>query len=468
MTSVQAVATALSHTVRSVQLLGLTATHGRKPARHAFQITRAQATSSESLPRPGDHRHAFQITRAQATSSEYQPPPGDKLVYRPMDETERYFLNPAHFTALLKSHGTSFFAGVPDSLLKDFCAYITDTVPKSGHVIAVNEGTAIATAAGHHLATGKIPLVYLQNSGLGNTVNPLLSLCSPKVYSIPVLLFIGWRGEPGKKDEPQHILQGALTPGLLQEMGIPYAILPDYAEGAFEVLKKAYQYMESEKGPYALLVRKDTFEKYKLTTPTEVFTGSSILHREEILERIVTVFPTEPLVTTTGFTSREMFELRETLGQSHDNDFLTVGSMGHCSSIALGIAMSRRADEQVLCVDGDGAALMHMGSFATIGTMGSKNFKHILINNAIHDSVGGQPTGCDKIDFGGIARACGYRSTAVATTPEEIHVALEKLKSEEGPCFLEVRALPGARADLGRPTTTTLQNKEAFMNMLGN
>jgi phosphonopyruvate decarboxylase len=383
-----------------------------------------------------------------------------------MDETERYFLNPAHFHALLKAHGTSFYSGVPDSLLKDFCAYITDTVPKEGHVIAVNEGTAIATAAGHHLATGKIPLVYLQNSGLGNTVNPLLSLCSPKVYAIPVLLFIGWRGEPGKKDEPQHILQGALTPGMLKEMGIPYDILPDYAEGAFEVLNKAYSYMESEKGPYALLVRKDTFEKHSLQSKAEVFSGSGMLHREEILERIIAYFPKEPLVTTTGFTSREMFELRESLGQSHDHDFLTVGSMGHCSSIALGIAMSRRHDQQVLCVDGDGAAMMHMGSFATVGTSGTKNFKHILINNAIHDSVGGQPTGGDKLNFGAIALACGYRSSAVASTPEEINAALEKLQSEEGPCFLEVRALPGARADLGRPTTTTIQNKEAFMGML--
>jgi len=169
---------------------------------------------------------------------------------------------------------------------------------------------------------------------------------------------------------------------------------------------------------------------------------------------------------TTGFTSREMFELRVALGQSHDNDFLTVGSMGHCSSIALGIAMSRRADQQVLCIDGDGAALMHMGSFATVGAMGTKNFKHILINNAIHDSVGGQPTGGEKIDFCAIAMACGYRSAAHATTCNEINDALVKLKSEEGPCFLELRALPGARADLGRPTTSTLQNKEAFMGAL--
>jgi phosphonopyruvate decarboxylase len=393
----------------------------------------------------------------------------DKRIYRPMDETEQYHLNPAHFFRLLRSHNTTFFTGVPDSLLKDFCAYVTDNVPAQEHLIAVNEGTALAHAAGHYMATGRIGCVYLQNSGLGNTVNPLLSLCSPKVYSIPTLLLIGWRGEPGKKDEPQHLVQGAMTASMLKEMSVPYQILPDYAEGAFETLEVAYKTMEETKGPFALLVRKDTFEKYELKTKTVAFSDASMLHREEILEQVTAVFPSEPLVTTTGFTSREMFELREGAGQSHKQDFLTVGSMGHCSSIAIGIARElakEREVRQVLCVDGDGAALMHMGALATAGQSGLKNFKHILINNAIHDSVGGQPTGCEKIDFPSIVRGCGYRSAACVSDADSITPALEKLRDEEGPAFLEVRALPGARADLGRPTTTTHQNKEAFMEML--
>jgi phosphonopyruvate decarboxylase len=415
----------------------------------------------------GALKHRFSLPLLRATASLPADDKSiDKRVYRPMDETVRHFLNPAHFSALLRSHSTTFFTGVPDSLLKDFCAYVTDNVSPSNHVIAANEGTAVALAAGHHLATGKVACVYLQNSGLGNTVNPLLSLCSPKVYSIPALLLIGWRGEPGKKDEPQHILQGSLTPGLLEEMKIPHDILPDYAEGAFEVLDKAYKHMETEKGPYALLVRKDTFEKYDLKSVQRVFQGDSMLHREEILERIISVFPTEPLVTTTGFTSREMFELRVAAGQSHEQDFLTVGSMGHCSSIALGIALSRHPDKQVLCVDGDGAAIMHLGGFATAGLSGMKNFKHILINNAIHDSVGGQPTGAKDIDFPAIARACGYRTAMSVSTIEEIEGALPKLREEDGPVFLEIRALPGARADLGRPTTTTVENKQSFMSML--
>jgi len=394
----------------------------------------------------------------------------DKRKYRPMDETETLHLNAAHFFRLMRSHGTTFFTGVPDSLLKDFCAYITDTAKPEDHVIAANEGTAMAAAAGHYLATGNVPVVYLQNSGLGNTINPLLSLCSSKVYAIPTLILIGWRGEPGKKDEPQHVLQGKLTPGLLTTMGVPYDILPDYAEGAFEVLEKAYETMEKTKAPYALLVRKDTFEKYSMQTPVQAFSKvehPGLLHREEILEKIITVFPSNPLVTTTGFTSREMFEIRVARNESHKRDFLTVGSMGHCSSIALGIALAKaKSGQQVLCVDGDGAALMHMGAFATAGQSGLKNYKHILINNAIHDSVGGQPTGCNNIDFSAIALACGYKSAKCVSNKDDIIGALEEMQGQDGPNFLEIRASPGARADLGRPTTSTIQNKEAFMEML--
>jgi len=394
-----------------------------------------------------------------------QTPEEKKLVYRPMTETVRTFLNPAHFFMLLKAHGTGFFTGVPDSLLANVCAYITDNTSSGDHIIAANEGTAMAAAAGHYLATGQIACVYLQNSGLGNLVNPLLSLCSSKVYAIPTLMLIGWRGEPGKKDEPQHLLQGKLTPTMLTEMGIPYEILPDYAEGAFEVLEKAYAYMKENHAPFALLVKKQTFEKYSLDSEVEAFTCSNMLHREEILEQIIHAFPNDPLVTTTGFTSREMFELRIAKGQGHDKDFLTVGSMGHCSSIALGIAMAK-PQTQVIAVDGDGAAIMHMGAFATAGKSNLKNYKHILINNAVHDSVGGQPTGAGNVNFSAIALACGYKNATCVAAANDISVALQRLNEQDGPAFLEIQALTGARADLGRPTTTTYQNKDAFMKML--
>lgn len=386
--------------------------------------------------------------------------------FRPMNETEMNKLSPGHFYRQLLKHGSTYFSGVPDSLLKDICAFITKTVPAENHVISANEGTALGTAAGHYLATNKIPVVYLQNSGLGNLVNPLLSLCSTSVYSLPVLMLIGWRGEPGKKDEPQHQLQGSLTPSMLKTMGIPFEILPDYEEGCDAVLEIAYKHMQANKGPFALLVKKGTFE----AIAPEVFEHKAqqtpgMLHREEILEHILHQFPKSPAVTTTGFTSREVFELRERLGQSHEKEFLTVGSMGHCSSIAMGIATAKK-NVDVLAIDGDGAALMHLGAMAIAGHSGLKNFKHIIVNNGMHDSVGGQPTVGFDMDWLATAKASGYSWTKSASTKEDIRISLKELAEAEGPALLELKALPGARVDLGRPTTSTIANRDAFMQYL--
>jgi len=222
--------------------------------------------------------------------------------------------------------------------------------------------------------------------------------------------------------------------------------------------------MNREKAPFALLVKKQTFESFQLKDSSG-FTDKSLLPREAVLEKIIDAFPSDPLVTTTGFTSREVFELRVAKKQSHANDFLTVGSMGHCTSIALGIATAK-PEKQVLAVDGDGAALMHLGAFATAGKCGFRNFKHVLVNNAIHDSVGGQPTGCDAVDFPAIALAVGYKAAEVVSAPGDIDAALRALRDGDGPRFLEIRVRPGARADLGRPTTTPIQNRDGFMTML--
>lgn len=386
-------------------------------------------------------------------------------------------LPPQAFLDLVQSRGTTFFTGVPDSLLKEACACISDTVPSTNHVITANEGTAVAAAAGHHMATGQVPLVYLQNSGIGNTVNPLLSLASPRVYSVPMLLMLGWRGEPGVKDEPQHVLQGEVMCDLLRDMAVPYDVLPADEAAAAAVLDSALEHCREHQGPYALLVKKGTFDKYvrpggaAVTSPLPTNVHDRLLPREAILGHIASVFPSSPLVTTTGFCSREMFEMRVANGQGHDHDFLTVGSMGHCSSIALGIALSRPKVETI-AVDGDGAAIMHMGAFVTAGTSGASNFKHILINNGMHDSVGGQLTGAAAVDFCGVASACGYASAkSVAGPADAIVAALQELKAKGvesggGPSFLEILASPGARADLGRPTTGPVQNKDAFMSML--
>lgn len=367
------------------------------------------------------------------------------------------------FYQSLINNGVKFFTGVPDSLLKDICAYITDNTSKDHHVIAANEGGAIALASGYHLASRKTPLVYMQNSGLGNAVNPLLSLADTEVYSIPMLLMIGWRGEPGVKDEPQHIKQGEVTLDLLKVMKIPYAILPDNIEKANEVLQKAISYTNKHNAPYALIVKKGAFEPYKLKGTVN---SEYSLTREEAIEVVIqNLNENDIVVSTTGMASRELFETRKRLGQTHESDFLTVGSMGHASQIALGIAIEK-PNRDIYCFDGDGAILMHTGSMSIIGDLAPKNFKHIIFNNGVHDSVGGQPTVGFNTDFCSIAKAFNYKNTYQVKSLIELNTSLVEFKEIEGPALLEILVKKGARKDLGRPTTSPLENKVALMKNL--
>lgn len=367
---------------------------------------------------------------------------------------------------LARGNGISFFTGVPDSLLADFCAYLADTVPPENNIIAANEGGAVALACGHYLATGNPALVYMQNSGQGNAVNPLLSLADPEVYSIPMLMVIGWRGEPGVHDEPQHVKQGRVTCALFDAMEIPYAVMPNSLEECTDVLGRLLASMRERTGPVALIVRKNSFEKYTLRASK----GTNYeLSRENALKLIIEqVQPQDAIVSTTGMTSRELFELRESRGEGHGSDFLTVGSMGHAISIALGVALAR-PDRQVFCLDGDGAALMHLGALpvaATLATLGAANLKHIVINNGAHDSVGGQATCAFSIDLAAIAKASGYRAARRVETSAEIVQSVRELRNQAGPAFLEIRVNKGARKNLGRPTTTAHQNRDAFMQFL--
>ena len=322
------------------------------------------------------------------------------------------------------SHGISFFAGVPDSLLKDFCAYITAHTPPQRHIIAANEGGAVALAAGHYLATGNPGLVYMQNSGQGNAVNPLTSLADPDVYGMPMLLVIGWRGEPGTKDEPQHVKQGAITLALLDTLGIQYQILPDNMADLRKCMQTAMHAIQSKQMPYALVVKKDTFEPYRQPILQQASAPSTLaLTREDAIQALVALLDSDDIVvSTTGKTSRELFECRMAAAQkSMAQDFLTVGSMGHASQIALGIALAKPA-RRVYCFDGDGALIMHMGALAIIGTQPSSNFKHIVLNNGAHDSVGGQPTAGFEIDIPSIALACGYKVALSAETLAELRL----------------------------------------------
>lgn len=383
-------------------------------------------------------------------------------------ELVRDFLDPKEFHDAVQKQGINFFCGVPDSLLKDYCAYVTSTVSKQNHIITANEGAAVALATGYHLSTNKIAMVYLQNSGLGNIVNPIMSLASTSVYSVPMLLFVGWRGEPGKRDEPQHVSQGKATPGLLAASGIPFQVLPDYIEGAQQALYTARKYMEVSQGPYCLLVKRQTFLPYKLPHKDTLFSALP-LNREGAVDAIVrALHERDVVVGTTGMLSRELFELRVKNNQGHEKDFLTVGSMGHASSIALGIAM-QRPRRQVFCLDGDGAAIMHLGNLSTIGNHGPANYKHIIINNGAHDSVGGQPTDAQEHDSFNIcqtAMALGYRKAITAITSEEICESILAMREMEGPILLEIKVRKGSRKDLGRPTRSPKQNKADFMHFL--
>ena len=362
------------------------------------------------------------------------------------------------YEALIAS-GIDMFTGVPDSLLKNICAYITDTAPREKHIIAANEGNAVGIAAGHYLATGKPALVYMQNSGLGNTVNPLLSLADEKVYSIPMVLMIGWRGEPGVHDEPQHVKQGEVTLALLDAMQIPYIILEDASQ-----IKAQVELSLERKAPTAIVIRKGTFGSYKLKNARS---NNNPLSREDAMKLVVDhLKESDVIVSTTGKLSRELFEYREAKQQGHGHDFLTVGSMGHSSSIALGIALEK-PNRRVFCFDGDGAFIMHTGALGIVASMNPRNYFHILFNNDAHESVGGQPTIGYELDAVTMAKASGYKQAMRATTREEMIAALQQLETTEGPVLLELRVKIDSREDLGRPTTTPIQNKEAFMEELG-
>ena len=372
-------------------------------------------------------------------------------------------ISPKFFYDTLASYGINFYAGVPDSLLKNLCAYITDHADASHNIIAANEGGAMGLAAGHYLATGQIPVVYMQNSGQGNIINPLASLTDPDVYNIPVLLVIGWRGKPGVHDEPQHVKQGKVTTGLLNVMGIDYTVISKEEDKAEAQIKKAVAYMQATNQCYALVIEKDTFDAYTLQN---VEKNDLAISREEAIQTVAAALgEKDAIVSTTGMISRELFEYRTAMNQDHERDFLTVGSMGHASQIALGIALEKQ-DRRVWCFDGDGAAIMHMGSMAIVASKQPINYVHVIFNNGAHDSVGGQPTVGFKIDFPRIARSVGYTHTYSVSNKKDLLDVLGEIKNQKESSLLEVKVKKGNRKDLGRPTTTPIENKEALMDFL--
>lgn len=317
-------------------------------------------------------------------------------------------------------------------------------------------------AAGYHLATGKIPCVYLQNSGLGNIINPVTSLLNDKVYAIPCIFIIGWRGEPGVHDEPQHLFQGEITPQLLEVLDIDYMIIDkETQETDLESRIPSFKATLSSGKSVAFLVRKNGLIYDKKIN----YENNHSILREDAIRLITQVAKEDIIVSTTGKTSRELFEIREESHQSHKYDFLTVGSMGHTSSIALGIALNK-PNKKVWCIDGDGAALMHMGAMAVIGQKALHNYIHVIINNGAHESVGGQPTVANNINFSQIALACGYKEAYIVTDIDELKKVLSEIEGKQGPILIEIKSAIGSRENLGRPTTKPVDNKIAFMEYL--
>ena len=365
---------------------------------------------------------------------------------------------------LVEIIGSDFYTGVPDSQLKALCNYLMDRygIDPQHHIIAANEGNCTALAAGYHLATGKVPVVYMQNSGEGNIINPVASLLNDKVYAIPVVFVIGWRGQPGVHDEPQHIYQGEVTVRLLEDMGIATFIIgKETMEDEVRKGMEAFRDLLANGKDVAFIVQKGALTD----APKVEYQNDNIMVREDIIRHIVQASGEDPIVSTTGKASRELFEIREANGQSHQYDFLTVGSMGHSSSIALGIALNK-PEQRIWCIDGDGAVLMHMGSMAVIGANKPKNLVHILINNGSHETVGGMPTVAGGISFVDIARACGYLNAVSVDSFAALDTALQEARERNELCFIEVKCSIGARENLGRPTTTALENKNRFMEYL--
>ena len=369
-------------------------------------------------------------------------------------------LDPVAVLNIFNENNISFFTGVPDSLLKELNQALLNEVDPDNHLITVNEGTAVSFGIGYHIATNKTPLIYMQNSGLGNAINPLTSLADPEVYSIPMLLLIGWRGEPGIKDEPQHIKQGRITPALLECLEIPYKILPKELDNANSVISHMIQIANDENRPAALLVQRDTFKEYDIHP--ENTSAQNLLSREEAISLILNHGQEDDIVIgTTGMASREIYEFRKNNNDS-TTDFLTVGGMGHASQIALAISKFTK-DNNVFCLDGDGALLMHLGGLATNAHEGPNNFHHIVLNNGTHDSVGGQPTLGNKVNFKNIAESVGFHTSFQASNIEEILICLNQMRESKRPSFLEIIIKPGYRTDLGRPSESPSENKLALM-----
>lgn len=363
----------------------------------------------------------------------------------------------------IEKMGIAVIAGVPDSTLKQFCDGLQLYEGHFRHYVTANEGAAIGLAVGTYLASGKPACIYMQNSGIGNAVNPIASLANGDVYGIPMLLIVGWRGEPGVKDEPQHVFQGKITCRLFETMEIPYAVVDagTTEEEMSAILQEAKTHLNANR-QFAIIVKKGTFEADKKFA----WKNGNVLVREQVLGRLLEMTPKDAcIVSTTGKISRELYEQSNRLFGSHDSIFMTVGGMGHASMIAFGIAQEK-PEKKVICIDGDGALLMHMGALAFIASHAPANYVHIVLNNQAHESVGAMPTDCGQTDFAALARAAGYAHAERISDEAGLARVQEGLTQGKGPIFYEIMVSLDSRADLSRPAETAKENRDGFMGAI--
>lgn len=369
-------------------------------------------------------------------------------------------LTPEAFYNACRKQGVDYFTGVPDSVVGPLSSYLAAEHP-TAHDIAANEGNAVGLAIGHYLGTGHLPLVYLQNSGLGNALDPLTSAANPEVMHVPLLLLVGWRGQPGAKDEPQHTRPGAATQDLLEILGIPSLVLYRDPNRSLQQIAQISANARATSRVHALIVEPDTFEPYQAKNSEEYYP----LSREQALHLVLEqVEPAAAYIATNGMTGRELHEYRRGLGETQ-RDLLVVGAMGHASSIAAGVARSH-PDRRIVCLDGDGSMIMHLGALATIASQHLTNFLHIVFNNAAHDSTGGQPTAGRNIELAAVARACGYRDARTVSSVAELHQDLGELLAGDGPALLEIYVHRGHRPNLSRPTISPKANRSTFSKFI--
>ena len=354
---------------------------------------------------------------------------------------------------LLKKNGSDFFTGIPDSVLKELSSLL---VNNKKHLIATNEGSAVSIGIGYYLSTKKIPVIYMQNSGLANALNPLISIAHKKVYSIPLILIIGWRGSPRVNDEPQHNVKGKITEQLLKLLNISYTIIRSNSD--LKKFDKQIKLAKKNKTAVACLVESGTLEKNKKLIKKKDFYS---LNKELFLKVLLENLPKKTkIVSSTGYTSRELMYVRKNYKLKNGKDFYMVGGMGHTSSVALGYSLSSK--NKTVCIDGDGSLLMHLGSIKTIGTFAKKNFKYILLNNNCHDSVGGQNTYANEINFEKLSKSFGFKKFYSIKNNQKLKNNIKNFLSTSDLSFLEVKIANSKIKNLPRPNDL-IKIKNQFM-----